>query len=404
MEYTSKFSPVSLYDIPGMEQWLEAMANQGLFPERIGGSGWVTFREGGKTGTRFRLEPAAATSEPPQAQRDLYREAGWEFACRVPNLFYLFYTLDPAAPELHTDLETRGQGLDRLARKIRGAKLFLLLYFPVLLLLLLLTQFLFVSRYDSQPAPGAQFFVAMLRLGHPVFFLLLVGCILLFILQSRELQGLLALHRNLKEGLPPPPSPGPRKWMAVYHGLALAMLVPMFGFSLVSSNFPMETGLNTFRQPYISLEQIESVTITPDIENCRAKEELSLLAPVWYTVEQRGTFYKEDVPRGMGFSIDPNEEMTHYAPQLELTYLELTIPAMARPAARSVMDAKRLVNLHWLYEEVSHPGADFVILARATTEPYQMAALGKGGKVAVFRYGGGEDLADHLDLLAEMVQ
>ena len=404
MEYTSKFSPVSLYDIPGLEQWLEEMANQGLFPERIGGSGRVIFREGGQPGTRFRLEPAAATSEPPQAQLDLYREAGWEFACRVPNLFYLFYTLDPAAPELHTDPETRGQGLDRLARKIRWAKLFLLFYFPVLPLLILLPQFLMVSKYDSQPALGAQLFVALLRLGHPIFFLLLVGYILLTILQIRQLQGLLTLHRNLKEGLPPPPSPGPKKWMSLYHGVTLAALFPLLVYSVFFRNFPTETTLNGFRQPYISLEQIESVTITPDRDDCRAKEELSLLAPVWYTVEQRGKFYKEDVPREMGFSIDFNEEMRHYAPDLEMTYLELTIPAMARPVAKSVMDSMRLINLYWLYEEASHPGADFVLLARATTKPYQMAALGKGGKVAVFRYGGSEDLAEHLSILVDMVQ
>jgi len=404
MEYTCKLFPVSLYDIPGMEQWLEEMADQGLFPESISGHGWVTFRNGGQPGTRFRLEPAAATREPPQAQRDLYREAGWEFAFRVPNLFYLFYALDPAAPELHTDPETRGQGLDRLARKIRWAKLFLLFCFPVLPLLLLLPQFFMVSKYDSQPAPGAQFFLALLRLGRPAFFFLIVAYLIYSVLLLRQLQRLLALHRNLKQGLPPPPSPGPRKWMPAFHVSALVLLFVMLIYNTFFSSFPPETRLSTFRQPYIPLEQIESVAITLDKEDCLAKEELSLLAPVWYTVEQRGTFYKEGVPREMAFSPDFNEEMRHYAPNLEMTYLELTIPAMARPAAKSVMDSMRLINLYWLYEEVSHPGADFVILAQATTEPYQMAALGKGGKVTVFRYGGGEDLANHLDLLVDMVQ
>ena len=66
------------------------------------------------------------------------------------------------------------------------------------------------------------------------------------------------------------------------------------------------------------------------------------------------------------------------------------------------MDSYRLVNLLWSYEEVDYPGLDFVILA-TTDDPWQMAALGKGGNVAVFRYAGVEKLEDHLDQLAAMV-
>ena len=60
-----------------------------------------------------------------------------------------------------------------------------------------------VSKYDSQPAPGAQFFVALLRLGRPVFFFLIVAYLIYSVLLLRQLQRLLTLHRNLKEGLPP---------------------------------------------------------------------------------------------------------------------------------------------------------------------------------------------------------
>lgn len=67
------------------------------------------------------------------------------------------------------------------------------------------------------------------------------------------------------------------------------------------------------------------------------------------------------------------------------------------------MDVYRLVNLRWTYEEAEWPDADFVILARTKEKVWQMAALGRGGRVAVFRYAGKEDLADHLDLLAAMV-
>ena len=61
------------------------------------------------------------------------------------------------------------------------------------------------------------------------------------------------------------------------------------------------------------------------------------------------------------------------------------------------------MNLWWEYEEVNYPGLDFVILAAAKDEPRQMAALGKGSQVAVFRYAGVERLEDHLDLLSTMI-
>ena len=75
---------------------------------------------------------------------------------------------------------------------------------------------------------------------------------------------------------------------------------------------------------------------------------------------------------------------------------------MARPIALAQMAEQEAVNLTWTYEEVDYPGLDFVILSRSNSQ-YQGAALAKGGRLAVFHYGGREDLADHLDVLAEAV-
>ena len=86
-----------------------------------------------------------------------------------------------------------------------------------------------------------------------------------------------------------------------------------------------------------------------------------------------------------------------------MTCFHLLIPALSKPVARAQMDSYRLVNLWWEYEEVDFPGLDFVILATVKDDPWQMAAIGKGGKVAVFRYAGVEHLEDHLDLLSKMV-
>ena len=78
----------------------------------------------------------------------------------------------------------------------------------------------------------------------------------------------------------------------------------------------------------------------------------------------------------------------------------LLLPSLARSVAQAQMEQYRLVNLSWSYETLEHPGLDFVLLAREPEGLWQMAALGRGGQVAVFLYCGQEQLRDHLDLLS----
>ena len=73
---------------------------------------------------------------------------------------------------------------------------------------------------------------------------------------------------------------------------------------------------------------------------------------------------------------------------------------MAWSVAQAQMEQYRLVNLSWSYESLDWPGLDFVLLARESEGLWQMAALGRGGQVAVYLYCGQEQLRDHLDLLS----
>ncbi|MEM5780578.1 MAG: DUF2812 domain-containing protein, partial [Lawsonibacter sp.] len=131
MKHVYQMIPVSLYDIPGLERWLEEQADRGLFPVHLGS--YASFRRDGVPGTRFRLEPFGKTgTEPTPEQLELYREWGWAYALSLRRAYYLFYAVDPAAPELYTDLVTRGQSLDRLAKKSRLGKWHHILY-PILL-------------------------------------------------------------------------------------------------------------------------------------------------------------------------------------------------------------------------------------------------------------------------------
>ena len=61
-------------------------------------------------------------TEPTQEKLELYKVAGWKYAFPIGRAYFLFYTTDPAPPELYTDRESRGLSLDRLAKQIRQAK------------------------------------------------------------------------------------------------------------------------------------------------------------------------------------------------------------------------------------------------------------------------------------------
>lgn len=406
-----KIIPVSLYDMPGLERWLEDMADAGLFPTHIGA--YASFTREGRPGTRFRLDPFGKSgSEPTGEQLELYRRAGWEYVCNVGRIFYLFHTADPAAPELHTDLVTLGQSLDRLAKRVRRAKWHHILYPLLLPLIFLLPQLLPASRFDVQPKQFGQFAITLLGLSSPGFLFFLAFMVFTFIHEIREFRYLLALHRNLKDGLPPPSSPVPGKKILRYNA-ALLLLLPVSILSLVWIFLWRDTvPLEEFDQPYIALADLEETPMatykelfgspTSHSDENLVKRDCSILAPVWYTVEQTG-YDAEHSPSSMGFSTNPENDLLCYSPDLEMTYVQLTLPSMARMVAESQLDRMRLINLYWEYEEIEYPGLDFVILGETAGGAWQMAALAKDGRVAVFRYGGREKLADHLDLLDDMV-
>lgn len=414
MKYVRKLIPVHPYDIPGTENWLEEQANAGLFPVRMGL--WGTFVKNGVPGTRFRLEARGSwLTLPSHQQLELYRDMGWDYACPIDSLYLLYYSTDPAAPELFTDWNSRGISLDRLARQVRRGRVALILYVLLLLSLVLLPFWYPFSEFDVQPQRGAQAFLLLLKLGSP--FLL---CYLLFLLISysgsfSKRSALLRTHRALREGLPPPPSPGPKRWIQWKNGLIL-LLIPLLFVSLLGQLFlSSPVAPSSLSRPYLALGTLEKEPIVPFEEisdvlsNYHKKEnqairQVSLFAPVWYEVNQR--LYSQNGPADpVAFSPDPDGGKNHYAPSLDAAYFHLALPALARPVAQSQLNSFRLVNLYWVYEEMDYPGLDFVLLAHAEGHSvWQMAALGKGNRLAVYRYSGQEQLRDCLDLLAAPLQ
>ena len=96
-------TPVSLYDMAAMEQWLERMAQRGRFLVDAGPLlSW--FEKGEPRAVRCRAEPLDTESPIPTQERlDYYESCGWHYLCTVKSFYRIFQSGDPAAEELHTD-------------------------------------------------------------------------------------------------------------------------------------------------------------------------------------------------------------------------------------------------------------------------------------------------------------
>lgn len=141
MKKIFKLLPVSVFDFPGLELWLCRMASKGLFPVKIRGP-LAVFTRTGTPGTRFRVEPCGTEvydgEGPDQDKQDLYRGFGWDLAFsfdKYNNVLALFYTTDPEAPELYTDLPAQAATLEPMLDHFRR-KLRQMLYLAPLLILL----------------------------------------------------------------------------------------------------------------------------------------------------------------------------------------------------------------------------------------------------------------------------
>ena len=418
MKTIRKFIPVSLYDIPGLEAWLEEQADAGLFPTHLGS--WAAFTDTGVPGTRFRLDPFANRQgeglEPTAEKLELYQQAGWEYAFRIGRAYFLFYTTDPDAPELFTDYQSQGMSLDRLEKQVRSYQRTRTLVYSLLGLALVWVLFFFRSEFDVQPAPFARLPLALLHLFDPMLLILLPLAIFTWRIDRRNFRVLRNTCRALREGLPPPPSPGPQPSIVRENKILLALVLPLALLVAADCYYTYHWDgipVAEFKRPYVaiqSLEQEEMVTYEElfgepssfhEDENV-VEVQFSLLSPTWYEVNQQGYSLQQGT-QSNGFSPDPEGGKYRYTAILDAKYFHLLIPAMAAPVARSALDSLRLVNVTYTYEEVDYPGLDLAILAHEEDGPWQLAVVVKGGRVAAFRYGGQEDLADHLDLLAETV-
>lgn len=371
-----KVIPAYSYDIAGLEAWLERCADEGLTPVWMGGVLCI-LKSGKPERRRYRLEPMRKEREPSEELLELYGEAGWQYVCRADG-FFLFSSADSAASEPYTDGESRSEALRNLARSVKS------LAWRQAAVGLILLGLLAVGTV-MRPASALWMLVRI-----PVTGFLWILWFQITSLQNwrrlREIRASLAEERE-----PSPCGDGRRsnRISAVLSGLCAAALV--VNFSVSRLEYPWEKGI---APPLTSIE--DDGYAVQDEERSGQYEACTLWAPVQIQTRQEIWLEGESAPKD---SRAPGQ----YSPSLNMAYYRLTLPFMTRGLAWSQMDHFRIENLDWETRELSYPGTDFVLLAVAE-DGFQMAAIGCGGRLAVYRYNGEQRLTDHLELLSAPVR
>lgn len=207
-----KFLPVQIYDVHGIELWLEELSAQGLILDSFGLRYSAYFRVGEpETGVRYRLEPSSfhADKETPESRGKAdwetvdyeknaeYARYGWEYVDSIPKFYTIYRCKDQSAEELHTDPVTLGYLFQRICA----------VHTTWLLILALILLSRLVERFLLGRSAGLLFTALDILTVNPLygaFFLsLLAWFFLLCLIDARSTRRLWKLRRRLADGIPP---------------------------------------------------------------------------------------------------------------------------------------------------------------------------------------------------------
>lgn len=189
-KFVKRVIPFESCDIPAIQNWLEDMAEKGLFFKECGVF-FAKFEKGEPKDMRYRLDFCDVVAcDIPEEKKELYERSGWNVVGDFKNDCVVICTDDPAAPEIYTDCELLAKPLKSIISKYR-------IYLAALCVMLLtalahcgLPNAVRVIRFLGYiPKP---FFAAVL-----ILLALLIGEI---IFRAARLIKLKAMARRIKNG------------------------------------------------------------------------------------------------------------------------------------------------------------------------------------------------------------
>lgn len=395
-----KITPVSVYDVRGLESWLEDMARRGLFLKRLRPA-FSTFQRGPAQPLRYRVEPCRRIMDdtPPQAMLDLYQDFGWHFVCDANSELLVFSTQDPEAPEPHSDPELQGALWKKLYRSKRRG--FLFIFAVTLALLVLLPVFLF-----GKGAPT----LTLLTTTAPILIVYLVFFLVTLPGYWAEAQRLGLIVKQLEEGVPlDHRSAYPRRrWSEI--ATLVTTLVLFAAVITVQNILPLTGGgvrplENLTAFPALSLAEVEGEGYVPDIFVMEGRDYANFCEPSHYLL----CWNQWDVVQTG--DIEPEGWV-----RMEINWYDLPAPLsfLSAPLARELLDSAMGLDQDiwwtdnagaaWTVEYIPHPEAGFLAAARREDGGFQVAAVSMGDRAAVVRYTGRGSLTNHLDEIVDMVK
>lgn len=153
-KYISRFPPCPLYDVEGIESWLEDLAKQGLILTKGGlFCGFAEFVKAEPKPMRYRLQPLPKKKfmedpGPTDAAVELAEEYGWTYLCNMGE-FSVFGCENPNARELDTDPQVQAILYRQMYKKKRNSIISHCVLF--LLLVALLGWYGFLTFFLENP-------------------------------------------------------------------------------------------------------------------------------------------------------------------------------------------------------------------------------------------------------------
>ena len=298
-DFTYRFPPCPYWDIRTTENWLEEMAEKGLFLGNEGiFPGIVAFEKGAPRKIRYRLVASEHPYSkgrafryapvPDEKTQAFHREFGWEYIATRRD-FHIYACSDPAAPEMDTDPQIQAIAFAHAAKR----QLWDLLSYSAIVLMYLLAllwegyQFLLGSSH---------------RLNISYFW---IGVMWMFYLAPSigSYRQLRRLEKLLQKGEPLPESPGYRKtapgyWLSIVGTilLILALIFSVFGTPLAIYREGEWVSLSEYfgELPFATMEELLPgaqfredptwnnhilVTSTPLAEICQLEQQLHITLP-----------------------------------------------------------------------------------------------------------------------------
>lgn len=375
-------------DMDRFESWMEHMARKGLYYHHQGPL-FLYFRRAEPAPARFRLEPVGALGS--LESLDYCQAQGWTPMGTLGKQYQLYMSLDPEAPELHTDPVVRSYGLEKLARamKLQCTVLTLLVLFFlawVILFPLFLFDFPIHSLLTSYSSTGLSVIMELMVLGSAL----------------RSYAAFFSLKRRLQEGLS---SRHDGSWQRVA-GLNIAtvvittllLILGLWG-SWGVFHYRWEGEIGTVDRPYpiLSLQALDG----EDMEPVRTPSEV-------FDGQDRNNFVRYEwyplLPQS--YEVDQRAARGGYEADLDMEWYRLAIPAIASPLLDELVYRYTEHNYfpdEYTVEEIVLPGFDRAVLATDKQWPGQRLFLQKGDVVIYLDYSGEQDLTQRPDLLAGLL-